>query len=630
MVLPASRIGYSPKLFTSMPSASSVLAFAYDRVAGVDQYVQGMQNAVLSLVAPTISPEFPTGGVAPAIETPTSPTFDQPVWVAPGIPAPFTDVLDLSDLMVEPFDEDAPVLSFGPPPEQPYLTLPEAPAVNLDFEDPTLSVQLPAPPSLLSISVTPFGGVTIPDFTDEAPVLNLVAPSIREYVPGSQYTSALLTQLQSTLLQRISGGGTGLGQQAETALWERGKEREARQQADAIAQLEQMEALGYMLPPGAYVDARVKIITETDYAGRGHSREVMVESARLELDNVKTSLANAVQLEGQLMDYTNATEQRLFEASRYATEAGVAIYNAQVQAYAAMVDVYRAKVQVYDARIRAEMSKVEVYRAQIAAEQAKAEVNTALVGQYTAQVNAALSAVEIYKAQIAGIQAKADVERTKVMVFGEQVRGYTAQVNAYTAGVEGYRASLQAETAKQEAYRSRVQAFTAQVEAASRQTEARVAAYRGRIDAKNNEYDAYRSAVQGEAARVQAIAQTNGVVADAYRAEVAAVGAYNDVLTKQWQASLEQAQRTAEIGVNAAKANAELYITTRSLALDATKTGATVAAQIGAASVNALNYSASMSSSDSYSAGDSTSTSVSDSTSNSFASSTSTNYNYSV
>lgn len=630
MSLPLSRIGYSPRLFTSMPSASSVLAFAYDRVAGVDQYVSGLQSAVLSLVAPTITPEFPTGGSAPAIETPQSPTFDQPVWVAPGIPAPFTDALDLTDLEVEPFDEAAPVLSFGPAPAAPDVLPPEAPAVNLDFEDPTLTVELPAPPNLLSISVTPFGGVTIPEFTDEAPVLDLVAPSIREYTPGAQYTSALLTQLQATLTERLSGGGTGLGQQAETALWDRGREREARSQEDAIAQLEQMEALGYMLPPGSYVDARLRIITETDYAARGHSREVMIESARLELDNVKNALTTATQLEGQLIDYTNSTEQRLFDASRYATEAGVAIYNARVQAYAATVDVYRAKVLVYEARVRAELSKVEVYRAQIAAEQAKAEINTALVAQYSAQVNAALSSVEIYKAQIAGIQAKADVERTKVLVFGEQVRGYTAQINAYTAGVEGYRASLQAETTKQDAYRAKVQAFTAQVEASSRQIEARVAAYRGRIDAKNNEYEAYRSAVQGEASRVQALAQTNGVIADAYRAEVAAVSAYNDVLTKQWQATLEQAQRTAEIGVNAAKANAELYITTRSLAIDAAKTGATVAAQIGAASVNALNYSASMSSSDSYNAGDSSSVSSSLSNSVSSSVSTSTSYNYSV
>lgn len=623
---------YSPKLFTSMPSAASVLAYAQGRVNTVDQYVVDMKNAVLELVAPVINPEFPTGGVAPAIETPTAPEFTQPVWVAPAMPAAFTEVLDLSDLQVEPFDESPPELLYGAPPAAPNLDLPEAPAVNLEFEDPTLVVNLPAPPSLLSISVSPFGGLNMPTFDAAEPTLNLVEPSIREYTPGSMYTSDLLTTLQFKLEEAITTGGTGLGQDAETAIWERGSEREFRSADDAIRGLEQMEGLGFMLPPGAYVDARLRILTETDAARKGHSREVMIESARLELQNVQNSLQQATQLEGQLMTYTNAVEQRIFEATRYATEAGVAIYNAKVQAYGQMVEVYKTKVDVYRARIQAELAKVEVYKAQIDAEQAKAQVNTALVAQYTAQVQAALSSVEIYKARIAGIQAKADIEKTKVEVYGEQVRGYTAQINAYTAQVEGFRATLGAETAKQDAYKTRVQAFAAQVDAVARQSDARIAAYRGRIEAKSAQFDAYRAAVSGESARIQGQAQTNGAIADAYRAEVSAVGAYNDVLTRQWQATLDQNQRTAEIGINTAKANAELYITTRSLALDASKTGATVASQVGAAAINALNYSASMSSSDSY--GASTSFSTSQSTSNSASVSNSnsnnTNYNYSV
>ena len=622
---------YSPKLFTEMPAAANVLAFAYERVASVDDYVAGMQNAVLGLVAPTINPVFPTGGSAPAVAIPNAPEFEKPTWIAPAMPAVFAEALDLGGLEVQPFDEDAPTLSFGSVPAAPNLTVPEAPPVNFTYEDPQLTVNLPAPPNLLSINVSPFGGINMPTFDAAEPVLNLVAPSIREYTPGKQYTSSLLTKLQSTLLDRISGGGTGLGQAAETGVWERGKEREARGQADAIAQLDEMEGLGFMLPPGAYVDARIKIITETDAAGRGHSREVMVESARLELDNVKHALTTATQLEGQLIDYTNSTEQRIFDATRYATEAGVSIYNAGVQAYAAMVDVYRVKVNVYEARVRAEMAKVDVYRAQIDAEQAKAQVNTALVSQYQAQVTAALSAVDIYRARIAGIQAKADIEKTKVEAFGEQVRAYTAQINGYTAGVEGFRATVQAEQAKQQAYSARVDAYRTEVEASTAQINSRIAAYRARIDVKAAEYDAYKSAIAGESARVDALSKTNGVIADAYRAETGALASYNDVLTKQWQATTEQAQRTAEIGVNTAKANAELYITTRSLALDASKTGATVAAQIGAAAVNALNYSASMSSSDSmsYSIGysETNSYSYSQSDSTSLSTSTSTNYN---
>lgn len=597
-------------------------------VATAQMYISELGALTASLVPPVITADFPEGGSAPAVSIPEPPSTPVPVWEAPGLPAEFTEVLDTGDLDVAPFDDDPPSITFFSAPDAFQGDLPEAPAVSLDFDDPTLVVSLPAVPDLLSISVTPFGGINLPTFSEAAPELVAVQPSIREYVPGATYNSSLLTALQASLEQRISGGGTGLGQEAETALWERGKEREARSAADAILKLEQLETLGYALPPGGYVDARIKIITETDYAERGHSREVMVESARLELDNVKHALTTATQLEGQLIDANNQVEQRAFEASRYVTEAGISIYNAKVQAYSAMVDVYRAKIAVYEAQVRAEVSRVEAYRAEIAAEEAKASVNRALVDQYRAQVDAALSSIRVYEAEIAGIQAKADIERTKVLIFGEQVRGYTAQVNAYTAQVEGFRAALDGERSKTQLYQSQVEAFAARVNANARQVESRVAAYRGRIEASNSRWEGYKAQADAEAKRVQAFAAINSAVSDIYRSEVTGVSAYNETLTKQWQVSLDQAQRVSEIGVNTAKANAELFMTTRSLALDAAKVGAQVSAQIGAAALNTMNLSASVGASSSYN--ESNSSSDSNSTSDSTSNSTSTNYNYSA
>lgn len=618
--------GTAGQLTSSLLNQSySITAFAQSRVSVVDSYVANMQNAVLSLVAPVITPDFPTGGVAPAISNPGLPTIEIPVWSSPGFPSEFTAVLETGDLEIEPFDDNPPTIVYGTAPAAFTGTVPDAPGINLQFDDPTLVVNLPAVPDLLQLTIANFAGMTMPTFSAADPVLTAVEPSIREYVPGDVYTSDLLVALQEKLQANIAGG-TGLDQDTENAIWDRGREREARSKANAIEDLEKMEALGYSLPPGGYLDARIKIITETDYVDRGHSREVMIKSAELALDSVKHAITTATSLEGQLLNYTNSVEQRMFEASRYATEAGVAIYNAKVQAFAAMTDVYRAKVQVYEALVRAEVAKVDAYRAQIAAEEAKASINRSLVEQYKAQVEAALSGVEIYKAQIAGIQAKAEIERTKVMVFGEQVKGFTAQINAYTAGVEGYRATLAAEQTKQQVYASQVDAFRARVEAGTAQINSRIAAFKGQIDAKSIEYDGYKAQIAGETARVDGIVKSGGVIADAYKALVTGTGVYNEVLTKQWQAVLDQNQRTAEIGVSAAKANAELYITTRSLALDAAKTGATVASQIGAAAINAFNFSASVSSSEGYSESlsDNTSRSTSQSTSNS----DSTNYNY--
>lgn len=586
-----------------------ISAFADMQATAANNYILSLSALTTSLTPPVINPEFPTGGSAPAVEIPTVPAFAQPVWTAPSLPADFTEVLDIGDLAVEPFDADPPALIIGSPPTAFTDPAPDAPGINLDFTDPTLSVSLPDPPDLLAISIATFNGLNLPTFSAADPVLTAVEPTIREYTPGAQYTSSLLTALRASLESRITTGGTGLNQDVENAIWDRGREREARSARDAQADLDRMEALGFAFPPGAWLDARIRIATEMDYVNRGHSREVMIKSAELELDNVKHALSTATEIESQMLNYSNAVEQRLFEATKYATEAGIAIYNAKVQAYASLVEVYRTKVQIYDAQIRAEVSKVDAYRAQVEAERAKAETNTAIVEQYKVRADVALSAVEIYKAQIAGIQAKAEIEQAKVAVFGEQVRAYVARINAYTAGVEGFRATIEAETAKQTAYRSQVEAFSALVDAASKQIEARIDAYKGRIEASNARWEGYKAQASAESARVQSLAAINNAEAEAYKAEVSAVASYNDVLTKQWQATLDQNQQVANIAINAAKANADLYVTVRGLAIEAAKTGAQVSSQLGAAAINAINWSTSygFNTSNSYSASNSAS-----------------------
>lgn len=607
---------------------NGIIAYALSQTTAANGYLLRLGDLTAGLTPPAITPEFPTGGSAPALDVPDMPAVTYPVWTSPSIPAAFSGSLDVSDLTVDPFDASPPTIIYGASPDSFTEDAPGTPTITLDFDDPTLSLTLPAAPDLLSISVTPFSGLNMPVFSAADPTLTLIEPTIREYTPGADYTSSLLTGLQASLLARITDGGTGLNQDAENAIWDRGREREAKSYRDAIVSLDQMEALGYTLPPGVYFQARQNLAVERDAQDRGHSREVMVKSAELELDNVKHALSTATQIESNLLSYTNSVEQRMFESTKYATEAGIAIYNAKVEQYKTLVDVYRAKVQIYEAQVRAETARVDAYRATIEAERAKAEVNTALVQQYRIRADVALSAIEVYKAEIAGIQAKADIERTKIMVFGEQVKAYAAKINAYTAGVEGYRAQLEGEKTKALVYQAQVDAFSSQVTANARQVEARVSAFRGIIEAKTVEWDGYKAQSSAEASRVQSYASVTSSVAEIYRATVTGIASYNEVLTKQWQAALDQNQRVAEIGVSAAKANSELYVTTRSLALDAAKVGATVSAQLGAAALNAVNWSSSISNSSNYGISDGYSNGFSISASQSTNDSTSENHNY--
>lgn len=608
-------------------NANGIVAYAHDRVTIVDNFVSNLSNQVLTLVAPTITPQFTTVGAAPALRTETAPAISQPVWTAPGMPQAFTDALDVSGLIVEPFDAQPPVLTFGAQPAAFLGALPTAPSTNLTFDYPDLAVTLPAAPSLLQINQIQFDGVKLPQLLAQPPSdVALVAPGVVPYVPGAKYTSNLLTSLQTFFQGVIQNGSDGLTLPGEKAIWDRGREREAYSQADALLKLDQMESLGYAFAPGIWLDARLKIINEGVANERGYNREAAAKSAELALDFVKSALMQATQLEGQLISYNNEVEQRLFESCKYVTEAGISIYNAKVQAYAAMAEVYKTKIQAYTAEVQAQQLLIDQYRTRIDAEKLKVDANSELIAQYRSLIDAAMTNVEIYKAELNGIQIKADVERTKVQLFGELVQAYASQVNAYSAQIEAYKASLMAEQTKEQVYATQVEAYKALVDAQTSVISNRVAIYKARIDAKLAEYEGYKAAIAGASAQVDASVKGQSLLVDIYRANISGAESYNNVLTAQWNAVIQQSEQVAQIGVQAAKAQGDLYISARGLAIEAAKSSATVAAQVAAAGINAVNYSGSVSSSESFSQSLSESSSASTSTSTS----TNNNYNYSV
>ena len=619
-----------PYLQPQMRSPDQAINFADAAAQTAYNYMAQLGIVTAGLQPPAITPVFPSSPAAPAAAIPDLPATQPVIVTAPTAPAALGTTLSIDSLLPAPFDENPPELLFGTAPIPFSEAAPDAPGVDVSYTMPSLDLTLPAPPNLLSLSVSKFDGVSLPTLDDTVPQLMAVAPTVVEYHPGAYYTSSLLSSLQATLQDRIANGGTGIPAAAENAIWDRQREREFIAADDAIRDLERMESMGFALPPGVYMDARYKINTEMRARQMSLGREIMIKQAELEMENIRQSLGIATQLEGTLVNYNNQVEQRLFESSKYATEAGIELYNAKVRAYTAFLDAYKTKVNIYEAKIRGELSKVEVYKAQIQAEEAKAQINTALVSQFKVQTDAALANVEVFKAQVSAIQSKAELEKLKINIFGEQVRAYTAKIGAYTAGVEGFRATVQAEGAKQEAFKSQVAAYATKVDATVKTIEARIEEYKGKVMAKTAEWEGYKAAYQGEAARAQAITASNQTLVEGFRAQVTGVTGYNENLTKQWQVSLDQAQRVSEIAVAAAKANGDLYMTSRSLALDAAKVGAQVSAQIAAASLNAVNYSYSNSFGYSASASNSASSNFSDATSRSTSTSTNTNYNYSV
>ena len=614
--------GYSVTPLNSYGDPNAMYQLSVSMVYAAEQYLGQLGASAASLVPPTINPSFPVISAAPAQAIAPLPTMQAVTWTPPQSPGAFSGTLNTDGLLPGPFQGLAPTLNFGTPPAAFSGQLPAAPAVNLNFQYPTPSIQLPSIPSLLSLDTILLPSVSIPTFTASVPTLSAGAPTIRNYTEGPLYASDLLSQVEDNLTRALADGSwTGLPAAAEGGLWDRGSDREFRAQADALADLDRMESLGYAFPPGVWLDARIKIQTETDNTRTALSREIMVKQAELTLENITKARSEAVQLEGKLIDYTNQVAQRTFDSCKYVTEAGVQIYNAAVEGFKASLEGYRTQATVYEAQIRGLEATVKVYQAEIEFERTKAEINTALINQYKTEVDAAMATLKITELQVEIIKTQAEVEKIKVEVFGSEVQAFASTVNAYTAQVGAYKTQVEAQGAIEGVYKTQAEVYGTLVQSGTAAINAKVADYKGRIEAYTAQIELYKSQIQSMIGQAQAANFYNTSQAEVYRAEVASLQSYNEVLTKQWEAAVSEGTNIAQVAVKAAEANGQLYISSRSLALDASKVGAQVCAQLGAASLNAIHWSSSVSSSQSES--NSNSNSYSQSQSNSYSQSNS-------
>ena len=587
---------------------------AFGDAGGISSIAQGMISEASSFMtslsnagwfaAPTIDPNFPQVSAAPAPITVSMPSLATVKWTVPAQPNAFSALPpNVSGLLPGAFTGAAPSLVFGTAPTQNYGTEPSSPALDFNFTYPTLKVSLPEAPPLLSIQNVSFVPVSVPTIDNNVPMLTVMAPNIVPYGGDKLYTSTLLVMLQDDLQHALTDGTyLTLTAKAQQALWDAGREREYRQQADALRELDRMEALGYAFPPGVFIDARLKVQTETNNTIAGLSRDIMAKQAELQLENLVKAREIATTLEGRLMDYTNAVAQRAFETAKVAAETGVQVYNAQVEAYGKSLEGYNTTARIYEAQLKGAELQLEEYKTQLEGEKTKVEMNSALTQQFHTEVEVQMMVVDIFKAELGAIETQANIQKIVVEAFGEQIKAYVAKINAYSAEVEAYKVQIESQGVIENVYKTQVEAYTATVNAGAQKATALIEGFKAQVSAYDAQLSGYKASLESMADQAKAASEYNQAAASVYSATVQGVASYNEVLTKQWQAVIDENTKIAEIGVQAAKANGDLYISTKNIAVEAAKGAAQVAAQLGAAALNAVHFSNSSSWSSSASA----------------------------
>lgn len=518
-------ITYDP--FPSVPAMSQdaqelVEQIITDARANAQSAVDTANAALVKLSNATFPADLPEPPIPPNILTNFSGTisgsFDTPPdlgSVSITLPASFTP----DDIVIPDIISDIPVytalITGFSIPDAPVFSVPDmpvAPSIDTDF---TVS-DAPTPdygglPDLYTLDLPTFTAPVLDPFTAPVPDFTAVPPDSSVLWTEPAYQAQLATTVKSILSSLLSGA-TGIAEDVERAIWERDRARlDATAGASVAEANDQWASKGFVLPPGTLIAQVLAITRENSNKVAQASRDVAIKQADLEQSNRQFAIGKALEFEKIFVDIFLAVTQRSFEIAKYAVEAKIQIFNAQIAAFDVENKIFES--QIAQARIGLEyaQAQISVYKTRIEAESLKASINKDLIAAFSAKIAAFTSQVEAYRAIVQAATAKVDLQKMKVDLYRAEIDGVVAQVSekkaefdAYSSRVDAEKAKASLEESNARVYTARVQAITSVAELQLKQTDAQIAVSGQKLQYAVAELNRLGQLAQEQLAQIQA------------------------------------------------------------------------------------------------------------------------------
>jgi hypothetical protein len=471
------------------------------------------------------------------------------------------------------------------------VNIPDAPNIVLPAEPTLAGIDLPDPPNDLAIPA--WDGV-MPEIDFNAPVGEILWDE-------TAYTSALLDELKAKIREWMQGG-TGIPDPIWDQIWARvtkGNQQLAKRAEQEAT--EEWAGRGFFAPVGALNAALRRARQEALNLDSEKLREIAIESAKMEVENLRFSITTGMQLESALLQAWNQMQERELKAAIATIEAAISVFNAKVQLFNARVQGYSAKAEVFKTLIQASTLYLEKYKVELEGQKIISEINQQQVQMYVARLEATTKAIEVYKAQLEGVRTQVEVDKNRIESFRALIQAYSEQVQAKKLEYDGYQAQLQGELIKSQIYQSDVNAYSARMNAYSYQVQAENSNLEAQVKMKDLEIkklgaflEKYKAEIQAQVSQIQGRAQAYGAQADMFRATAEVEKTKATVNDKRYELFIEEGKAKAELELKKADLNIQQVLRMLALEQDALKTLMHTHAQLAASAMSAVNLSASI------------------------------------
>lgn len=598
--------------------------FADDQLTEAKSFTQQLKDFSINEI-PLAVPQFSPSASYTQFADPGAP--DRPTFsgltFSPLPDAPSTDIVPfVSPTKPDPFTVTTPVVNEIPTPTLRDVQSPGAPPTIEDVDLPeTPDFPLPPVPTLDELNIPTAPVLNLDDLIPERPEFDYPDVYENDYIRNSGEARAAIFDtvdsefhqaledynmrnpdggLTASRLGEMLQGGTGLPAVVENALFERAFAREDKSAQQAIRQATgQWAARGFTMP-GSTLLAQVEEAERQNREARSTlNREVTIQMHQQEIENLRFAVQQGIAMEGQMFDQF----MRMHDAGRQIADQAFAvtqaIFDASLQIVRTKIEVYQADLQAQREKIQTELAKLEVFRSQLEGERIRGEINQQKVAIYQARLDAVRTGADIFRTEVEAANSKIRAQMSKVEIFNSQIQAYRAELDASKVPFEVFEIQNRAEQSKVNlfeaqvraygervrAYGTEVQAEAAKVDASATQVTASTSAYEARTRAWSSEVGAQTDRISSEARRYEA--EIRG-----YSAELSAEEARVNGEARNFQLEIEKERARVSSLLKVADQRIEQLKHATNLGMEATKTGATVYAQLTGSALSAINVSA--------------------------------------
>jgi hypothetical protein len=416
-----------------------------------------------------------------------------------------------------------------------------------------------------------------------------------------------LSSLCPRLAELLSGTSTGLPAAVEQALRDRAFAAEDRQafQAEQEATVDWL-ARGFTLP-GGVLEAKLATIRQLNRDKKAQiNREVWIEAAKFEIENLRFAVQQGIAYEGLLRDswgklygIVQAMAQTDIEVDLKILDSAIALYKVKVEAWQAEFATIKDQLQI-------ELAKLEIYKSELEGQKLVGQLNQQDIDLYKTQWEALNIKVGVYKTQVDAANSLLQAELAKLEYSAKLVQIYTARISAYEAEWKAYSAAAEAEKSKTELYESqtkafasRVAAYASEVDAAKTIADLDVTSLKLQLEAWQSQLEQYKAELQTELGRIDSVVKGSANEADIYKTKALVESGYTDFEMKKLEYSLGVDRLDADITLKEAELNQSRELFLMKTALEALDGIARTGSQLAGSAMSAMNVQASLGSSSS-------------------------------